>query len=293
MHLWGLVLAGGDGMRLRALTERIAGRPIPKQYCRMLGPRSLLEAALDRVAALVAPERTLVIVNDEHLPFARPQLERLPAANVIVQPANRDTGPGLTLSLLALSRRAPQAVAIVLPSDHSVRDETAFATHIARAVRAVTGAPDRIALLGIVPDRADPELGYIEMADAAPGMPPGARDVARFCEKPDAPEARRIVARGGLWNTFVMVFRVDRMLELLLRVRPVDVARLAWAGGHGGRAAYATLPPWNFSRDFLTSVTPHLIAIPVAGVGWDDCGTPDAVARVLAATPARAAAPGR
>ena len=66
--LWALVLAGGDGTRLQSLTYLIAGAPIPKQYCRILGPRSLLETTLWRIAPLVATERTLAIINRDHLP---------------------------------------------------------------------------------------------------------------------------------------------------------------------------------------------------------------------------------
>src|SRR6185503_5355476 len=91
---WALVLAGGDGARLQSLTRMIAGAPIPKQYCRIAGDRSLLEATLARVGPLVGPARALVIVNENHLPLALPQLARVPETNVVVQPQNHDTGPG-------------------------------------------------------------------------------------------------------------------------------------------------------------------------------------------------------
>ena len=92
---WALVLAGGEGRRLRALTQRIAGAPIPKQYCRIAGDRSMLEWTLARIAPLVPRERMLVVVNHSHLELALPQLLDIPPGNVIVQPENRDTGPGI------------------------------------------------------------------------------------------------------------------------------------------------------------------------------------------------------
>src|SRR5689334_8528474 len=85
-NLWALVLAGGDGTRLQALTKLIAGAPIPKQYCRILGRESLLEATVARAGLFAAPERTLAIVNRDHLELARGQLEALPAGSMIVQP---------------------------------------------------------------------------------------------------------------------------------------------------------------------------------------------------------------
>src|SRR6266481_6761735 len=84
---WALVLAGGDGTRLQSLTHLIAGAPIPKQYCRILGPRSLLETTLARVAPLVSAERTLAIINRDHLALARPQLRSHDALPILAVPA--------------------------------------------------------------------------------------------------------------------------------------------------------------------------------------------------------------
>src|SRR5258707_12475770 len=85
---WALVLAGGDGTRLQSLTRLIAGAPIPKQYCRILGPRSLLETTLWRIAPLITAARTLAIINRDHLPIAGSQLRSLDTRNVLVQPRN-------------------------------------------------------------------------------------------------------------------------------------------------------------------------------------------------------------
>lgn len=281
-RVWGLILAGGDGTRLQALTHRIAGAPIPKQYCRITGDRSLLEATLDRAGRLVPPARTLVIVNRDHFPLATPHLGGVPPDNVVVQPANRDTGPGLVLSLLSIARRAPEALVAVFPSDHWVGDERAFVGHVGRATEVVARHPDKIALLGIRPGCPEAGLGYIEptrrMAREA-----GAFHVGRFCEKPDPAVAEEVVRRGGLWNSFVMVFRVARVLRLLDRVRPADVATVAAALAEPDRLgnAYRTLLPWNFSSHFLAAIPRHLVVLPVGDTAWSDWGTPEAIARTL------------
>src|SRR2546430_17234884 len=144
---WALVLAGGDGRRLQGLTRKIAGAPIPKQYCRITGGRSLLEATLARIFPLVPRERTLVIVNRSHLELALPQLPDVPPGNVIVQPGNRDTGPGIVFGLLDLAARRPRAPVVVFPSDHYVDDGAAFCDHLERAPLLVDRFPTSIALL--------------------------------------------------------------------------------------------------------------------------------------------------
>ena len=282
--LWALVLAGGDGTRLQALTRLIAGAPIPKQYCRIVGDRSLLETTLGRIAPLVLPERTLAIVNRGHLPLARPQLAAIPASNVLVQPRNRDTGPGLVVSLLALARRDRAATVAVLPSDHHIRDEAAFRRHVARMALLVVAHPERIALLGARPDRPETGYGYIAPGHRLVG-PGEAFRVVAFHEKPAPTLAARIIRRGGLWNSFVMVGRVARMLELVRELRPGDVADLEGTPAEPDAlaAAYERLAPWNFSRDFLARVPEHLMVARADDLGWSDWGTPEAIERTLAA----------
>ena len=283
-RLWALVLAGGEGRRLQSLTRKIAGAPIPKQYCRIMGDRSLLEATLARIAPLVPGERTLVLVNRSHLELALPQLLDIPPDNVIVQPGNRDTGPGIVFGLLDLTARRPRAPVVVFPSDHYVGDGSAFREHVERATVLVDRFPTKIALLGIRPTRPEPAFGYIE-----PGPPLVARGleshpayhVAAFHEKPSIELAKHLQRRGALWNSFVMVFHPSRLLALVRQRRSADVEQLRGVIRSG--AGYEGVPSWNFSADFLTQISRHLVVVPVDGVSWSDWGTPEAVERTLAA----------
>ncbi len=294
--LWAVVLAGGDGTRLQPLTRLIAGAPIPKQYCRITGERSLLEETLARLDGLVPRARTLAIVNRDHLPLALPQLDTLARANVVVQPRNRDTGPGVLLPLLELARRDPHATVAIFPSDHYVGNVPAFRDAVRRAVALVGTHPTRLVLLGARPERPDPGYGYILPAGPLAG-PAGlsAFRVRAFCEKPSHPVAARIIRAGALWNCFVIVCRVRRLLALVRTLRPDDVVALDAAREPGARTAlYAGLPAWNFSSEVLVRLAAHLVVLRADGIGWSDWGTVDAIERTLATlrrTPPWQAAP--
>jgi mannose-1-phosphate guanylyltransferase len=287
-NLWALVLAGGDGTRLRELTRRIAGTPIPKQYCRLLGDRSLLEATLTRVRSFAPRERTAVIVNRNHIDVGWQQVQTLPAENVLIQPRNRDTGPGLLFSLLHLARRDPYGTVAVFPSDHYIGNETVFMDSVRAAGGLVTRWPEKIVVLGIRPEQPDPGFGYImpddPLCDEAVG--PSAFHVRSFQEKPGPEMARILISRGGLWNSFVMVFQVARMLDLVSRVKPVEIERMrgVFSDPIASARAYTTLVPWNFSNQLLACIPEHLVVLRVDGVSWSDWGTPEAIRRTVLAS---------
>ncbi len=286
LDTWSLVLAGGDGTRLRELTALLAGAPIPKQYCRITGDRSMLEATLARIAPLGVPERTLVIVNRAHLDLATAQLAGVPAGNVLVQPQNRDTGPGILWSLLALERRCPGARVAMFPSDHYVANDAAFRGCVRRAVDLVDRFPEKLVLLGIEPDHAAPGYGYVvPSGPLAPGDGGPAYHVATFREKPDRALARRILRRGALWNSLVMVFHAARVLELIAAVRPDAYRAMVEAGSDADALErhYATAPAWNFSSDFLAHVPHEMVVVRAEDTGWSDWGTRQSIERTFAA----------
>lgn len=275
-----LLLAGGDGMRLREFTCEIAGKPIPKQYCRLLHGVSLLEASISRAHLLFPHECINVVVNEDHLNLAREQIQSLPDTNVFVQPRNRDTGPGIVFALLNLERTHGDATVAVFPTDHYIDKNWAFIAHVMRAVNAISGHPEKIGVLGAAPDRAETGYGYILPAKPVPAFGK-AYEVEAFMEKPNPAVAREIIARGALWNTFVMVFRLSRMLELLQQMVPKEFEMLSVLRKAPSKAAevYETIAPWNFSTQVLSRIPEHLIVFRIANVSWSDWGTRESIER--------------
>jgi mannose-1-phosphate guanylyltransferase len=275
-----LLLAGGDGTRLQELTREITGTPIPKQYCKLWYGSSLLESTLTRAHMFVPHDRISVIVNEDHLHMARGQLSSLSESNILVQPMNRDTGPGILFSLFNLERKQPDAIVAAFPTDHFIDDDRAFVAHALRAVSVITRMPDKIVMLGVAPDRPETGYGYIMPADPLVSSEK-AYYVESFMEKPSLVNAEEIISRGGLWNTFVMVFKLSRMLELVRSLVPRLFERLSILRAFPEKAAeiYRQLEPWNLSIQVLSKIPEHLIMLEVADVLWSDWGTRESVER--------------
>jgi mannose-1-phosphate guanylyltransferase len=285
---WALILAGGEGVRLRSLTRLIAGDSRPKQFCRILGPHTLLEQTRRRAALLVDPARTQIVLTRPHARFFRSLLSTLPPDRAVLQPRGRGTAPAILYGLLKIATEDPLGTVVILPSDHYVGDEEAFMRHVATACLAVAERPELAVLLGIVPLDAEADYGWVE---AGPPLAlHGLRRVRRFWEKPAPAVARALYELGCLWNSFVIVSRVPTLLALIRQRLPGLAAAFQGAeaavGTRGEEAAieevYGRLPSTSFSDDVLVGATVNLAVLPVHGVPWSDWGRPERVLRTLA-----------
>jgi mannose-1-phosphate guanylyltransferase len=285
---WGLILAGGEGLRLRPLTRAITGDDSPKQFCVLHGGETLLEQTRRRAALAIPPARTLLVLTRGHERFYRPLVEGMPRHCAVIQPEDRGTAPAILYGLLRIARIAPMGAVAIFPSDHYVSDDAAFMSHVTAAFAAVRARPDLVVLLGIEPESAETQYGWIEGAEPI-GTTPLLR-VGRFVEKPSHVVARRLFERGCLWNSFVMVGRIPAFLAMIRRALPELDAAFATVGVTLGthaeaaalRALYARLTPVSFSEGVLASRPANLAVLPVRGVQWSDLGAPDRVMRTLA-----------
>lgn len=290
-RFWAVVLAGGQGLRLRPLVERIHADGRPKQFAVLVGERSLLGQTLDRVALAMPAEGTVVVTTRSHARYFEAELPGGRAGKTLVQPRDLGTAAGLLLPIHWISWRDPEAVVAVFPSDHFVADGAAFMRQVESLFPIAARHPDRIVLVGATPDSPETGYGWIE-----PGVSiektPGAGDVravVRFIEKPSPEEARACFRRGGLWNTFVMVARAAAFLDAGRRTLPELHERLrrvrAFAGTSEEDAAleraYALTAPADFSRDVLAADPARLAVSPLPPLHWSDWGTPERVISTL------------
>jgi mannose-1-phosphate guanylyltransferase len=294
--LWGLVLAGGEGRRIEGYVRQLRGKSLPKQYVNFIGTRSMLQHTWDRAERLAPRRKILTIVTEHHLlsPDVCRQLAYRTPGTVIVQPENKDTGLGILLPLTYLHKRCPDATVAVFPSDHFILEEDRFIDHVRLAAYAVDHNPSQIVLLAVEAQRAEPDYGYVVFADESGQIDLyGCRKVAHFVEKPGAADARVLVAGGALWNTMIMVFRVETLLHHIQTLFP-DVARQfrsfaprigTVAEKDNVRQIYRDLSSLNFSKDILEKIAVHapraVIVLPVLQVSWSDWGTCDRLSKTL------------
>ena len=285
--LWTIVLAAGEGTRLRSLTRALHAEDLPKQFATLQGNRSMLEVTVDRATEWSRAEQTVVVVARGNEVLAASQLRGHAGVDIVGQPRNLGTGPGLMLPLARILAKEPSARVVVLPSDQHVRDGDAFAGAVRRADESAVES-NRVVLLGAVPDKAEEQYGWI-----VPRIDIHARGyrVAAFREKPSAATAESLRTAGALWSTFVMTGPVREFWRLSGMALPDQGAAFeryrraigTWRERPVLDAIYARMAPSDFSREVLEKA-PELGVVLLPPCGWSDWGTPARVFESLKGT---------
>jgi mannose-1-phosphate guanylyltransferase len=159
---WGVLLAGGDGARLRKLTRLICGDDRPKQFCPLFGHETLVEETWRRAKRSISQEQILVPLTRSHQTFYLQETGILPAQR-IVQPANKGTAPPILYSLLSIEQNDDEAIVAILPCDHHYSDESAFTAALECAFDIAAKHPGSVVLLSEPPRGPEVDYGWIEV----------------------------------------------------------------------------------------------------------------------------------
>ena len=289
-RLWSIVLAGGEGERLKPFVHRWLGRHRPKQYCTFIGTRSMFQHTLDRADQITAPENKVTVIGRTHQREARAQLSPGKPGKLIVQPINRDTAAGIYLALTHVRAEDPQAIVVLYPSDHFVYPENQFVEVVQSATRAARQSKNSLFLLGVTPDRLEPEYGWIH-----PGMHLGRiggyemRATQTFLEKPSVEKCRTAMASGALWNTLILAARVETLWDCGWRCFPEMMPLFERYGEAIGtreeenvlESIYEVMPARNFSSHLLERLPQRVAVMEMRGVLWSDWGKPERILETL------------
>lgn len=285
-----VILAGGDGSRLKSLTKMITGDERPKQFCPILKDRTLLDVTRDRVALSIARSNTYYSLTQKHEKYFSRPLWNASQEQMIVQPENKGTAPAILYSLMRLAAKSADATVAFFPSDHYFSDDEAFMGNVESAFSAAELNPNSIVLLGIEPEKAETSYGWIEPADSLFGeMARSVSRVKKFWEKPSTGVAKMLLESGCLWNSFVMVGKVTTFLDMFRRHLP-EMFRMFEASAKLFETAqehsviqsiYAWIEETNFSSEVLERSSDELLVMRVSNVGWSDWGEPQRVVGTL------------
>jgi mannose-1-phosphate guanylyltransferase len=286
-----VILAGGEGSRLKSLTRVITGDERPKQFCPILKDRTLLDETRQRVSQLFSADRIYYSLTAKHEKYYDRLALDVPASRLVIQPENTGTAPAILYSLLSIAKGSPDATVSFFPSDHYFANEKGFIKNVKHSIRTAELSPDAITLLGIQPEKPETSYGWIEPADSLFGEIEGAvTRVKRFWEKPSIGVAKKLMKTGCLWNSFVMTGKVDAFLKLFQKHLP-EMFRMfvALSSSFGTpkeasvlRSIYSWINETNFSSEVLERSAGDLLVMRVSDVGWSDLGEPNRVLNTLA-----------
>ena len=281
-NYYGLILAGGRGTRFWPRSRRARS----KQVLSFLGDRTLIQQTVDRLSAILPPERIWVLTNDDLRGEIVRQLPEVPKNQILAEPAQRNTAPCIGLAAHILHSINPNAVMGVFPADHVITKPKRYAKLLKPAFKAAEAG--NIAVLGIKPRWPETGYGYIEFGKGVQAGSRTVENVISFREKPDIKTAKKFVAAGRFfWNAGMFFWKAETLLEALRKHQPKTWTLLAG------------LPTWG-KRDFSTRVAEsfprcenisidyavlekakNVVGIAIDDIGWNDVGSWNAVYELL------------
>jgi mannose-1-phosphate guanylyltransferase len=291
-----VILAGGEGLRMRSVTRFIKGQDdVPKQFCPMMDGLTWFENTRNRVAQLVSVERSFLVVKQSHRRFYEPLLGDLQRSQIVAQPCDRGTAPAILSGIFRARNLAPDPTIVIFPSDHYVSDDVRFMRQVERAFHAVDEHPGLAVLLGIAPDKAETSYGWIEPAVRVSSWTADLFRVKRFWEKPRWELARTLLAGGCLWNSGVIVARASVLETMIAEHAPALVRSFKDAmcpqqavdQERALEAVYGKLEVVGFSEQVLSQAPSNLAVHLVDDVQWSDLGEPDRLIDTLQASKSR------
>ena len=248
---YAVVLAGGGGTRLWPLSSPNR----PKPFLPLLHGRSPLAVTLERLAPLVSIDDTYIVVAATQVQLVRECAPQIAADHILAEPVSRNTGAAVALAVATIER-ADDAVMLVIPADHAVRDDGAWRTALAAAADHAGREESALFTLGVVPTRPETGFGYI-VAD-------GER-VTRFTEKPQRDEAERLIAAGARWNAGTFAWRRDSARAALEQFAPTLI---------NGIGEYSTVPAGPIDTFVMErAAAAGLVRTLPLDCGWSDIGS--------------------
>lgn len=267
-----VLMAGGSGTRLWPLSREL----YPKQFLRLAGEQTMLQQTVVRAAALPSASAPIVVCGDAHRFIVAEQLKAVDGRQIILEPMGRNTAPAAAVAALQVAAaHGDDALVLLLPADHVIADQAAFANAAQHA--ATLAQQGKLVTFGVVPTQPETGYGYIRTGEA---LGDAGHSVAAFVEKPDRETAEGYLADGGyLWNGGMFLFQAKAMLAELRMHAPAVLDACEAALNQGQRDldflrldadAFAACP--EDSIDYAVMEKTSNAAVVALDAGWNDLG---------------------
>ncbi|HNT66746.1 MAG TPA: sugar phosphate nucleotidyltransferase [bacterium] len=212
-----VIMAGGFGSRFWPRSRK----SIPKQFLQLIGNETLIQSSQSRIRHLLPVDRIWVVASRAHRDLLLQQLPDLPVENIIFEPTARNTAPCIGLAALHIYHRDPEAVMVVMPSDHLISDCKKFTRLLQQAVGLVHENRQALVTLGIQPSYPATGYGYIQRGEKLDNRCDNAFRVRAFAEKPNAEVARQFYHSGEfLWNSGIFTWYAETILNYIAELMP-------------------------------------------------------------------------
>ena len=209
-----VIMGGGVGSRFWPFSRNNR----PKQFLDFFGiGRSLLQMSFDRFAKIIPKDHIFIVTNEIYVDLIKEQLPDLPAENILLEPARRNTAPCIAWASYHIRAINPKANIVVAPSDHLILKEDEFARCVNQGLEFVAKYP-ALLTLGIKPNRPETGYGYIQIGEDAEG---DIKTVKTFTEKPNLEFAKMFVESGEFfWNSGIFIWNVQTIINAFQRFLP-------------------------------------------------------------------------
>jgi len=283
-HTYAVIMAGGGGTRLWPISRK----KHPKHVLPLLGERTLFQSTVDRLVGFIPLEQIYIVTTAEQEQELKDQAPELPVKNFLIEPMPRGTASVVGFAAAVLLKHDPQAVMLVLPSDHFIRNRDLF--HLVLRVAVDVARKDYLVTLGITPTYPATGYGYIQREASLPERfdYPVYR-VAQFTEKPDEAKARLMMtSRDYSWNSGMFIWRADRILDEFARQMPdlkaaLDRIAEAWGDSEQGtrlESEWSRLESKTIDYGIMEHAL-NVAVLPAGGLDWSDVGSWDSLFDVL------------
>ena len=298
---WVIVLATCEGQR-RGSVERWLGVERPRQFCSVIGARTMVQHALERAASITDVERIVTVIGPGHRADLEQAVSPGSLGPVLEQPLDRGSSAAVYMALAHVLLADPHAVVLVLPATQFASPENTFVHHLADACALADRQPGRVVLLGAIPRHPECELGWIIPAAGqepwtANGNGQEAVPVARLSRTPPRKGSARRLRHGAMWNTQIFAARGAALWNLGERLTPgvmesFATVALAMKRGNNGRIppetqedlirfAYSEMTSTDIGNAVLRRATAQALVLRLEGVLWADWSRPEWVMETL------------